>query len=258
MTEQSGRNERSDRPPRPGSSGADRQQGDSGTDLLGDLQRWLIRSSAKNVRRELEDQVRRTLGGGRQDKADVWDIATTEIPPEVGEAPECQWCPICRAARRMRDRPGLGGQLSGAGEAVATAVQDAISALDSLLTRPGGRGGAAADGTDSGGTRAEPGGTRADSGSAQAGSAQADSGAAAGEVPGSPAEPAETSAARPDPRAGDHGQDGRKPGDRLATAGPAAADPWATATDSDAADDTGAASAGEQSDGRGHGPGDRR
>ncbi len=251
MSEQSGRNERSDRPPRSGSSGADRQQGDSGTDLLGDLQRWLIRSSAKNMRRELEDQVRRTIGGGRQDRADVWDVATTEIPPETGEAPECQWCPICRAARRMRDRPGLGGQLSGAGEAVATAVQDAISALDSLLTRPGGRGATAADGTGSSGTRA-------DSGSVQAGPAEADSGEAAGQPPGSPAGPAEAPAARPDSLAGEHGQVGWKPGDRLATAGPAAADPWATATDSDAADGTGSGSAGDQSDGRGHGPGDRR
>jgi hypothetical protein len=91
--------------------------------------------------RELGGQVRRTLGGGRQQPsaADVWDTATTEIPPEVGESPECQWCPICRAARRMRDGgPGIGGQLSGAGDAVASVVQDAIGALDSILTKAGG------------------------------------------------------------------------------------------------------------------------
>ncbi len=253
MSEQPGKNERSDRPPRSGSSGADRQQGDSGTDLLGDLQRWLIRSSAKNMRRELEDQVRRTIGGQRQDRADVWDVATTEIPPEVGEAPECQWCPICRAARRMRDsRPGIAGQLSGAGGAVATAVQDAISALDSLLTRPGGRDGAAASGTDSGATGA---GT----GSSQAGPTRPESGEATGQQPGSQAESAETTAARPDSLAGEHGQVGWKPGDRLATAAPAAADPWATVTDSDqdTADGTGSGRAGDRSDGRGHGPSDR-
>jgi hypothetical protein len=91
------------------------------------------------VRKEIGGQVRRTIGGGRTSSADVWDTATTEIPPEVGEAPECQWCPICRAARRMRDTsPGIGGPLSGAGEAVASAVQDAMSALDSLLARTGG------------------------------------------------------------------------------------------------------------------------
>jgi hypothetical protein len=250
MSEQSGKSERSDRPPRSGSSGADRRQNDSGPDLLGDLQRWLIRSSARNMRRELEDQVRRTIGGQRQDKADVWDVATTEIPPEVGEAPECQWCPICRAARRMRDRPGLGGQLSGAGEAVATAVQDAIGALDSLLTRPGGRDGAATGGSDSGSGGAGSGRTAPDTGSPHAGSAQAE-----------PAESAETTAARPDSLAGEHGQVGWKPGDRLATAGPAAADPWAAVTesgaDSDTEDGAGSGGAGDRSDGRGHGPSDR-
>jgi hypothetical protein len=255
MSEQSGKSERSDRPPRSGSSGADRQQGDSGTDLLGDLQRWLIRSSAKNMRRELEDQVRRTVGGQRrQDRADVWDVATTEIPPEVGEAPECQWCPICRAARRMRDsrRPGLAGQISGAGEAVATAVQDAISALDSLLTRPGGRDTGATGGTDLGETRADP-------ASPPAGSAKTEPGEAAGPESASSAEPAETTAARPDSLAGEHGQVGWKPGDRLATAGPAGGDPWATVTDSDpdTADGTGSGSAEDRSDGRGHGPSDR-
>jgi hypothetical protein len=250
MSEQSGKSERSDRPPRSGSSGADRQQSDSGPDLLGDLQRWLIRSSAKNMRRELEDQVRRTIGGQRQPRADVWDVATTEIPPEVGEAPECQWCPICRAARRMRDRPGLAGQLSGAGEAVATAVQDAIGALDSLLTRPGGRDGAAAGDADSGSDSAGSGRTRADTGSPHAGSAEAE-----------PAEPAETTAARPDSLAGEHGQVGWKPGDRLATAGPAATDPWAAVTESDSDPDSddgaGSGGAGDRSDGRGHGPSDR-
>jgi hypothetical protein len=115
------------------------QQG-KGVDVFGDLQRWFIRQSAKNMRREISGQVRRKLGGS-QPSSDVWDTATNEIPPEVGESPECQWCPICRAARRMRDSgPGIGGQLSGAGDVVASAVQDAISALDSLLSKGGGTG----------------------------------------------------------------------------------------------------------------------
>jgi hypothetical protein len=115
------------------------QQG-KGVDVFGDLQRWFIRQSAKNMRREISGQVRRTFGGS-QPNSDVWDTATNEIPPEVGESPECQWCPICRAARRMRDSgPGIGGQLSGAGDVVASAVQDAISALDSLLSKGGGTG----------------------------------------------------------------------------------------------------------------------
>ncbi len=123
---------------RPGAERA-RQSPPPRVDPVGDLQRWLIRQGAKNVRKEIGGQVRRTIGGGRTSTADVWDTATHEIPPEVGEAPECQWCPICRAARRMRDTsPGIGGQLSGAGGAVASAVQDAMSALDSLLSKTGG------------------------------------------------------------------------------------------------------------------------
>jgi hypothetical protein len=108
-------------------------------DLIGDLNRWLIRQGAKNVRKEIGGQVRRTFGGGRSAPADVWDTVTNEIPPVEGEAPECQWCPICRAARRMRESgPGIGGQLSGAGDAVASAVQDAFNALDGLLSKTGG------------------------------------------------------------------------------------------------------------------------
>ena len=123
--------------PRSGRPGSGRPR-QPAPDVFGDLQRWFIRQSAKNMRNQIGGQMRRTLGGGRE-TTDVWDTATTEIPPEVGESPECQWCPICRAARRMRDSgPGIGGQLSGAGDVVATAVQDAISALDSLLSKASG------------------------------------------------------------------------------------------------------------------------
>jgi hypothetical protein len=137
-----------------------------GVDVFGDLQRWFIRQTAKNMRKEIGGQVRRTLGGSRP-TSDVWDTATTEIPPEVGESPECQWCPICRAARRMRDSgPGIGGQISGAGDVVASAVQDAISALDSLLTKASGgqtrdstaRDSTARDSTDRGSTATGPAG----------------------------------------------------------------------------------------------------
>ena len=218
MSEQSGRKEPADRDP----------------DLIGDLQRWLIRSSARNMRRELEDQVRRTLGGQRQDRADVWDVATTEIPAEVGAAPECQWCPICRAARRVRDAgPGVTGPLAGAGEAVATVVQDAFGALDSLLARTGGRdpGRAGADAARDDADLSSPARSAGEPAGPDAGQAAADAGG---------------SAARPDSLAGEHGQVGWKPGDRLATASPADVDPWATATDSDpAADGTEAGSAGD-------------
>lgn len=104
-----------------------------GGDLLTGAQRWLIRSSARTMRREIEDSVRRSIGSGRRpEPGDIWGAATTEPPPQAGESPECAWCPICRAARRMRE-PGSG--LAGVSDAVAAAVQDAFGALDGVLSR---------------------------------------------------------------------------------------------------------------------------
>ena len=107
-----------------------------GADLAGEVQRWLIRSGARSVRREFGEQVRRTLGGGREEPTDIWGAATTEPPPdETLDSPECAWCPICRGARRIRESgPGLGSQLAGAGDAVASAVQEALAAFDSVLS----------------------------------------------------------------------------------------------------------------------------
>ncbi|HEY2641841.1 MAG TPA: hypothetical protein VGI66_18370 [Streptosporangiaceae bacterium] len=91
------------------------------------------------MRKEIGGQVRKTFSGGRKESVDTWDAATTEIPPEVGESPECQWCPICRAARQFRDSgPGIGGHLSGAGNVVASAVQDAFNAFDAVLSKAAG------------------------------------------------------------------------------------------------------------------------
>jgi hypothetical protein len=110
-----------------------------GGEMLSDFQRWLLRSSAKSMRKEISGQVRRTFGSGRSERADVWDTATNEIPPEVGESPECQWCPVCRAARRMRESgPGLGDHLSTAGDMVSAAVSEALKSVDSVLSRTSG------------------------------------------------------------------------------------------------------------------------
>ena len=110
----------------------------SSVDLTGDIQRWLIRSGARSMRRELGEQFRRAWTGQRAeptDPGDVWNTATTEPPPDLTEAPECAWCPVCRAARRIRESgPGLGGQLAGAGDAVAAAVQEALVAFDAVLS----------------------------------------------------------------------------------------------------------------------------
>jgi hypothetical protein len=129
----------SDRRARPDADGRGAGQGqgpgrNAGTDITGEIQRWLIRSGARNMRRELTGQFRRTFNRAEQDN--VWGVATTEPPPgPSGEAPECAWCPVCRAARRIRESsPGIGGQLAGAGDIVATAVQEALSAFDAVLS----------------------------------------------------------------------------------------------------------------------------
>ncbi len=294
MSEQSGRNESPERSgsersgsERSGSerSGSERQrQATPASDMLTDLQRWLLRSSARSMRKELSGQVRRTFGGSEQKKgaAEVWDTATNEIPPEVGESPECQWCPICRAARRMRDSgPGLGGQLSGAGDAVASAVQDAISALDSILSRAGGGGDQRAAGSSQAGSSQAghparsgpaPAATRRDRNDSK--TAEAGPGAAGREADGRDADGREaggTDVAADDlhgPVAGGHGPGGWKPGDRLATEHVIEPDPWAGATDGDAGSEDGGQPGTEvgdsplgpdeaQLDGQGHGPDDR-
>jgi hypothetical protein len=106
---------------------------DAGRDITAEFQRWLIRSSARNVRQELTGQFRRTFN--RAERDNVWGVATTEPPPDSsGEAPECAWCPVCRAARRIRESgPRVGGQLAGAGDVVAAAVQEAMSAFEAAM-----------------------------------------------------------------------------------------------------------------------------
>jgi hypothetical protein len=116
--------------------GEDRDEGrdrgrSPGSDITGELQRWLIRSSARNMRRELTGQFRRTFSRPEQDN--VWGVATTEPPEATAEAPECAWCPICRAARRISESRGIGEHLAGAGDVVGTAVQEALSAFESVL-----------------------------------------------------------------------------------------------------------------------------
>jgi hypothetical protein len=100
-------------------------------DPIGDFQRWLVKSGARNLGREVRGNLRKTFG--RPSEEDVWSQATREEP---NEPPECEWCPICRAARKYRDSsgPGVGGHLTGAGDAFASVVSDAFSAFESALS----------------------------------------------------------------------------------------------------------------------------
>ena len=132
---------------------------DRGGDPLGDFQRWLMKAGARSVTRDLTGRVRggvRGAIGGDRPKADVWDTATT-LPLAEDEAPECAWCPVCRAARRMRERgqaptgtsTGLSSQLAGAADGLAAVVQEAYSVFESAMKPP------PADGTH----RSGPGGS---------------------------------------------------------------------------------------------------
>jgi glucokinase len=101
------------------------QPGGSGNDVIGDFQRWLLRAGARGMSRELADQVRTALGKTQQKTGgDVWKTATTE--PAPGEAPECAWCPLCRAARLVREaKPTRDTRVAAVGDALTTVVQDA-------------------------------------------------------------------------------------------------------------------------------------
>ena len=102
-----------------------------GSDPIGELQRWLVRSGARGVTRGLGDQVRTALGGNTH--GDVWENATAD-----NEAPECQWCPICRARRRLRDSgPGLSSAVAAAGDAVSVVMQDAAAAFEAAVAAAG-------------------------------------------------------------------------------------------------------------------------
>ena len=89
--------------------------------------------------RELADQVRAALGKN-QSTGDVWETATTQ--PVPADAPECAWCPLCRAARIVREaKPGRDKRVAAVGDAVTTVVQDAVSVLEAALAATGRSGG---------------------------------------------------------------------------------------------------------------------
>jgi hypothetical protein len=104
-----------------------------GSDPIVDFQRWLMKAGARSMANQVADQVKRTVGAERRNSGDVWDTATTEPPPN--EPPECQWCPVCQAARaaRMGGAAGLGARLADAGGVLAAVVGDAFSAFEQVM-----------------------------------------------------------------------------------------------------------------------------
>lgn len=213
-----------------------------GSDPIGDFQRWLMRSGARGFGREVRGNIRKTFGYGEAGRDDVWESATNE-PAGGGEPPECEWCPLCRAARKMRDSgPGLGSHLSSAGGIFATVVQDAVDAFEAVISTGTGTGRSPAD--------PRPGSWPADAG---AGRPPADAGAA---------RPPADAGAGPSPAGAGAGPSAAGPGsDPLpadASAGPSRA--GASAGSPPADRDTSAeppASTGEPPEGPAGGPVDR-
>ena len=110
-------------------------------DPIGDFQRWLMKAGARSLSRDVARRVRGTLGGGASANkhASVWETATTEPPGD--EPPECQWCPICRAARRYRDSGGTGApdissQMAGVTDVLAGFTRDAFSLFEAAVRNP--------------------------------------------------------------------------------------------------------------------------
>ena len=197
------------------------------SELIGEVQRWLLRTSARGVSRGLNDQIRTALRGGGH--GDVWETATADEEP-----PECAWCPICRARRRLRESgPGLASGVAAATDAVGVAMQDALSAFEAAMAAAGrqARPRPQPDGevwdvaTDEPGTPAlvEPG---ADGPAAGGAAAQPSAGAAA--APAEPAGPASAAdTAGPGPAAGAAGPepaDAAGPGPVADVAAPGPAD----------------------------------
>jgi hypothetical protein len=123
------------------SSNTGRSSSGTPSDPLADFQRWLMKAGARSLGRDVADRVRSTVTGGRRSSAEVWETATTEPPPD--EAPECAWCPICRAARRYREGSagqgatgpgaGIGSSLAGVSDTLAGLAQDAFGIFEQAL-----------------------------------------------------------------------------------------------------------------------------
>jgi hypothetical protein len=107
------------------------------------------------MRDELGGQVKKAIRGTDNGTGDIWSRATTEPPDAADQPPECAWCPICRAARRMaQSQGGYGGSgvamspgdaapkgtagLAGAADVLFGAARDALAGLDAVMSyRPG-------------------------------------------------------------------------------------------------------------------------
>ncbi len=102
---------------------------------LDDFQRRLAIAGARSLGEQVAGQFGRSFRGGGG--PDVWETATTEpADGSVGNAPECAWCPICRAIRMARDsNPDMASRVSETASALMSAAHDVAAAVDAALSR---------------------------------------------------------------------------------------------------------------------------
>ena len=101
---------------------------------LDDLQRRLAIAGARSLGQQFAGQVSRTIRG---DSSDVWETATSEpVDASVGNAPECAWCPVCRAIRMARDsNPDMASRVAETAGGLMSAAHDVVAAVDAALSR---------------------------------------------------------------------------------------------------------------------------
>lgn len=86
----------------------------------------------------LAEVLRRRIGGA-SNSDDVWSDATSEAWGEhiATGAPECRYCPVCRAIAASRaSGPDVIGHVMAAGESLYAAVREAVAGFE--RTRPAG------------------------------------------------------------------------------------------------------------------------
>jgi hypothetical protein len=74
-----------------------------------------------------------SAGGPRPAPGDVWGQATYDEPtPHIATgAPECQYCPVCRAIAAARTSgPGIADQMMDVGQSLYMVVREALEAFD--------------------------------------------------------------------------------------------------------------------------------
>ena len=101
---------------------------------LDDLQRRLAVAGARSLGQQFAGQVSKTIRG---ESNDVWETATSEpVDASVGNAPECAWCPVCRAIRMARDsNPDMASRVGETAGALMSAAHDVVAAVDAALSR---------------------------------------------------------------------------------------------------------------------------